>query len=61
MWAAIVAKLNSSLPTRPTIAAGHPSPESPDGEGRVDAVVDWSAIASELNAEAGLKTPARAR
>jgi hypothetical protein len=59
MWAAIVGKLNSTLPTRPPIAAGHPSPESSDGDGRVDAVVDWSSIASALNREAGLATPAR--
>jgi hypothetical protein len=59
MWAAIVAKLNSTLPTRPPIAAGPPSPESSDGDGRVDAVVDWSSISSALNREAGLATPAR--
>jgi hypothetical protein len=59
MWAAIVGKLNSTLPTRPPIAAGHPSPESRDGDGRVDAVVDWSSIASTLNREAGLATPAK--
>jgi hypothetical protein len=59
MWAAIVGKLNSTLPTRPPIAAGHPSPESSDGDGRVDAVVDWSALARNLNASAGLATPAR--
>jgi hypothetical protein len=59
MWGGIVAKLNSTLPTRPPIAAGHPSPESSDGDGRVDAVVDWSALARNLNASAGLATPGR--
>jgi hypothetical protein len=59
LWAGIVSKLNSTLPTRPPIAAGRPSPESSDGDGRVDAVVDWSALARNLNASAGLATPAR--
>jgi hypothetical protein len=60
MWGSIVQKLNASLPSsRPPIAAGHPSPESSDGDGRVDAVVDWSALARNLNASAGLRTPVR--
>src|ERR1700693_5662991 len=59
MWAVIVGKLNSTLPTRPPIAAGRTSPASSAAAGRVDAAVDWSSIASELNREAGLKTPVR--
>jgi hypothetical protein len=59
MWTGIVGRLNASLPSRAPIAAGHPSPESSDGDGRVDAVVDWSALARNLNDEAGLQTPAR--
>jgi hypothetical protein len=61
MWAAIVGKLNSTLTTRPPIAAGHPSPESSDGDGRVDSSVDWVGLAHQLNTEAGLKSPSRSR
>jgi hypothetical protein len=59
MWAAIVGKLNSTLPTRPPIAAGQPSQESSAVAGRFNAAVDWGSIASALNTEAGLKTPVR--
>jgi hypothetical protein len=59
MWTAIVGRLNASLPSRAPIAAGHPSPASVAAEGRVDAVVDWGALAHRLNREAGLVTPAR--
>jgi hypothetical protein len=59
MWTAIVGRLNASLPSRAPIAAGRTSPESSAADGRVDAVVDWSLIASALNREAGLVTPAR--
>jgi hypothetical protein len=44
------------LPSRAPIAAVR---ESGDAEGRVDAVVDWSTIARNLNASAGLRTPGR--
>jgi hypothetical protein len=47
MWSGIVAKLNATLPSRAPIAAVR---ESGDAEGRVDAVVDWSTIARNLNA-----------
>jgi hypothetical protein len=58
MWGSIVQKLNMTVPaSRTPVAAGRPSPES--GDGRVAAVVDWSSIARNLNAEAGLKTPVR--
>jgi hypothetical protein len=56
MWSGIVAKLNATLPSRAPIAAVR---ESGDAEGRVDAVVDWSTIARNLNASAGLRTPGR--
>jgi hypothetical protein len=59
MWTAIVGRLNASLPSRAPIAAGRTSPESSAAEDRIDAVVDWSSIASSLNREAGLATPAR--
>jgi len=59
MWTAIVGRLNASLPSRAPIAAGRTSPESSVAEDRIDAVVDWSLIASSLNREAGLVTPAR--
>jgi hypothetical protein len=62
MWGGIVAKLNSSVPSRAPIAAVRTSPASSAAAGRVDAAVDWSSIAAALNREAGLKTPAsRAR
>ena len=62
MWGSIVQKLNASVPaSRAPVASGHPSPEISDGDGRVDAVVDWSALARNLNASAGLATPARSR
>jgi hypothetical protein len=54
-WGGIIAKLNASLPTsRTPIAAGRTSPASSTAAGRVDASVDWSAIATDLNREAGL-------
>jgi hypothetical protein len=60
MWSGIVAKLNASVPaSRSPIAAVRTSPATSFADGRVDAVVDWSAIARNLNAEAGLKAPAR--
>jgi hypothetical protein len=59
MWTGIVGRLNASLPSRAPIAAGHPSPASVAAEGRVDAIVDWGALAHRLNREAGLVTPAR--
>jgi hypothetical protein len=59
MWTAIVGRLNASLPSRAPIAMGRTSPATSAADGRVDAVVDWSAIARNLNAEAGLKAPAR--
>jgi hypothetical protein len=59
MWTAIVGRLNASLPSRAPIAAGRTSPESSAAEDRIDAAVDWSSIASSLNREAGLPTPAR--
>ena len=59
MWTAIVGRLNASLPSRAPIAAGRTSPASSAAAGRVDAAVDWSSIASALNREAGLATPAR--
>jgi hypothetical protein len=61
MWSGIIAKLNATLPSRAPIAAGCTSPASVAAEGRTDAVVDWSSIASALNREAGLATPARSR
>ena len=48
MWSGIVDKLNATLPSRAPIGAVR---ESGDAEGRVDAVVDWSSIASALNAK----------
>jgi hypothetical protein len=59
MWGSIVGRLNASLPSRAPIAAGRTSPATSATDGRVDAVVDWSAIARNLNAEAGLEAPAR--
>ena len=59
MWTAIVGRLNASLPSRAPIAAGRASPASSAAAGRVDAAVDWSSIATELNREAGIETPAR--
>jgi hypothetical protein len=59
MWGGIVAKLNSSVPSRAPIAAGRTSPASSAAAGRVDAAVDWAALAHQLNTEAGLKPPAR--
>ena len=60
MWSGIVARLNRAAPaSRTPIAAGRTSPASSAAASRVDAAVDWSAIASALNREAGLKTPAR--
>jgi hypothetical protein len=62
MWAAIVGKLNASLPTsRTPIEAARTSPTSSAAADRVDAGVDWSSIASTLNREAGLAMPARSR
>lgn len=58
MWSGIVQKLNATLPSPAPIGAVR---ESGDAEGRVDAVVDWSSIASALNREAGLATPVRSR
>ena len=58
MWGSIVQKLNATLPSPAPIGAVR---ESGDAEGRVDAVVDWSSIASALNCEAGLATPVRSR
>jgi hypothetical protein len=60
MWSGIIAKLNATLPSRAPSAACT-SPASVAAEGRTDAVVDWSSIASALNREAGLATPARSR
>jgi hypothetical protein len=60
LWGGIITKLNASLSSsRAPIAAGCTSPATSAADGRVDAVVDWSAIARNLNAEAGLKAPAR--
>ena len=60
MWGGIVARLNKAVPaSRTPIAAGRASPASSVTAGRVDAAVDWSSIASALNREAGLATPAR--
>jgi hypothetical protein len=60
MWGGIVARLNKTVPaSRTPIAAGRTSPESSDGDGRVDAAVDWSSIASALNREAGVARPGR--
>jgi hypothetical protein len=54
-WGGIVARLNKAAPaSRTPIAAGPPSPASTAAAGRVDAAVDWSAIATDLNREAGL-------
>jgi hypothetical protein len=39
--------------------AARPSPGASGVVGRVNAAVDWASIASALNTEAGLKTPAR--
>jgi hypothetical protein len=60
MWSGIIAKLNATFPSRAPIA-GCTSPSSVAVEGRTDAVIDWSSIASALNREAGLATPARSR
>jgi hypothetical protein len=60
MWGGIVARLNATLPIRAPIAA-RTAPASVAAEGRTDAVVDWSSIASALNREAGLRMPARSR
>jgi hypothetical protein len=60
LWGGIVAKLNKAASaSRTPIAAVRTSPASSGAAGRVDAVVDWSTIARNLNASAGLKTPAR--
>jgi hypothetical protein len=59
MWTAIVGRLNASLPSRAPVAARRTSLESSATAGRVDATFDWSSIASALNREAGLVTPAR--
>ena len=61
MWGGVVGKLNATIPaSRAPIASGadfagdgSTAPES------VDAAVDWSSLASGLNREAGLATPAR--
>jgi hypothetical protein len=60
LWGAIVARHNASVQaSRAPIAAGRTSPVNNAAAGRVDAAVDWSSIASALNREAGLVTPAR--
>jgi hypothetical protein len=60
MWSGIVARLNKAAPaSRTPIAAGRTSPAGSATARRIDAAVDWSSIASELNREAGLKAPVR--
>jgi hypothetical protein len=59
MWSQIVTRLNSTLAGRAPIVAARPSPGASGFIGRVNAAVDWASIASALNTEAGLKTPAR--
>jgi hypothetical protein len=60
MWGGIVARLNTTLPSsRAPIGSGRTSPASSGAAGRVDAAVDWDALAHRLNTEAGLKPPAR--
>jgi hypothetical protein len=54
MWSGIVAKLNASVPaSRAPIAAVRTSP-APANTQPTERAVNWSAIASELNAEARL-------
>ena len=57
-WASITAGLNASLPASGTPAARHASPSARSGK-PAGATVDWTAIAAGLNAEAGLRAPAR--
>jgi hypothetical protein len=56
MWGGIVSELNASKLQKPLVARGT-APE-PDIKPNSRAV-DWSSIATELNREAGLVTPAR--
>jgi hypothetical protein len=54
-WTGIVSRLNSTIQSRAPVAMTAGS----NLEKPVDAVVDWSSIARNLNASAGLKTPGR--
>jgi len=57
-WSGIVERLNTTLSNREPIGARLASPDAAGG--RPDnAAVDWASIAARLNAEAGLKAPAR--
>lgn len=60
MWSGIVARLNKTAPaSRTPMGAGRTSPASSNNPTRTQGAVDWSALARNLNDEAGLKTPAR--
>lgn len=60
MWSGIVAKLNASPPSRRApIEARLTSSEK--AERPIQTEVDWGPIAANLNAEAGLRPPARNR
>jgi hypothetical protein len=62
MWSGIVARLNKAASaSRAPMGAGRTSPASSGAADQTDAVVDWSAISSALNREAGLAKPVRSR
>jgi hypothetical protein len=63
MGSGIVGKLNATIPvSRSAVSLSSPARTSATGlEKPLERAVDWSAIASALNREAGLTPPARSR
>jgi hypothetical protein len=62
MWSDIVGKLNASLPaSRTPVGAARTSPAGGTNPTQASSDAMWAGLARNLNDEAGLATPARAR